>query len=163
MAAGKIAFGSHPNLATAGTERNSVRALVAKLPRPLRFIAVGGLGLLTDLVLFTIAFLHGVPALVAGLLALVAATILTWRLNRAFTFDCSGRHQGEEALRYAIVTAAAQSTSYAIFAVLLLSVLAWFPQAAIVAGAAVGALISYNDHRLFAFAPRKSCAPTQRC
>jgi hypothetical protein len=32
-------------------------------------------------------------------------------------------------------------------------VLVRLPQAAIVAGAAVGALISYNGHRLFAFAP----------
>jgi putative flippase GtrA len=57
-------------------------------------------------------------------------------------------------MRYALVTTVAQGTSYAVFAVLVLTVLAWLPQAAIVAGAAVGALISYNGHRLFAFAPR---------
>jgi putative flippase GtrA len=56
-------------------------------------------------------------------------------------------------MRYALVTTVAQGTSYAVFAVLVLTVLAWLPQAAIVAGAAVGALISYNGHRLFAFAP----------
>ncbi len=56
-------------------------------------------------------------------------------------------------MRYAVVTAVAQGTSYAVFAVLVLTVLAALPQAAIVAGAAVGALISYNGHRLFAFAP----------
>jgi putative flippase GtrA len=100
-------------------------------------------------------FMQGVPVLAAGFLAQVAATVLTWRLNRAFTFDRSGRHQGEEAVRYAAVTAVAQGTSYAVFAALVLTVLAVFPQAAIVIGAAVGALISYNGHRLFAFAPRK--------
>ena len=86
----------------------------------------------------------------AGLLALVAATVLTWRLNRAFTFDRTGRSQREEAMRYALVTTVAQGTCYVIFAVL---VLARLPQAAIVAGAAVGALISDKGHRLFAFAP----------
>jgi putative flippase GtrA len=121
--------------------------------RPLRFLAVGSLGLLVDIVLFTLAAMQGVHPLVAGFLALVAATLLTWRLNRSFTFARSGRHQGEEAMRYAAVTAAAQGTSYAVFAILTVTVLAALPQAAIIAGAAVGALISYNGQRLFAFAP----------
>ena len=131
-----------------------VQSLAELLPRPLRFVAVGGLGLATNIALFSIAWMLHVPSLTAGLLALIAATVLTWRLNRAFTFDRSGRSQGEEAMRYAVVTAVAQGTSYAVFAVLVLTVMARLPQAAIVAGAAVGALISYNGHRLFAFAPR---------
>jgi putative flippase GtrA len=123
------------------------------LPQPLRFVAVGSLGLATNIAVFTIVWMLGVPSLTAGLLALVTATILTWRLNRAFTFDRTGRPQREEAMRYAVVTAVAQGTSYAVFVVLALTVLVRLPQAAIVAGAAVGALISYNGHRLFAFAP----------
>jgi putative flippase GtrA len=123
------------------------------LPQPLRFVAVGSLGLATNIAVFTIVWMLGVPSLTAGLLALVTAKILTWRLNRAFTFDRTGRPQREEAMRYAVVTAVAQGTSYAVFVVLALTVLVRLPQAAIVAGAAVGALISYNGHRLFAFAP----------
>lgn len=122
----------------------------------MRFLAVGGLGLVSDLVLFTVMAMQGVHPLLAGLLALIAATVLTWRLNRSFTFDCSGRHQADEAARYGGVTAVAQGTSYAVFAVLATTVCAAQPQAAIIAGAAVGALISYNGHRLFVFAPRKS-------
>jgi len=136
------------------TLRACAQSLAALLPRTLRFLAVGGLGLATNITLFSIAWMLHVPALTAGLLALVAATVLTWRLNRAFTFDRSGRPQGQEAVRYALVTAAAQGTSYAVFASLVLTVLASLPQAAIIAGSAVGALISYNGHRLFAFAPR---------
>jgi putative flippase GtrA len=135
-----------------------LRRLAAKLPRPFRFLMVGGTGLVFDIALFTILFLCGVHTLIAGFLALVAATVLTWRLNRAFTFDRSGRSQGEEAFRYAIVTAVAQGTSYAVFVGLVLTVLAPLPQAAIIAGAAVGAIISYNGHRLFAFAPSKAVA-----
>jgi putative flippase GtrA len=82
------------------------------------------------------------------------ATVVTWRLNRLLTFDCSGRDQRDEALRYAGVTAIAQSTSYAVFTLLVLTFLRTLPQAALVAGAAVGALISYNGHRLVSFAPR---------
>jgi putative flippase GtrA len=57
-------------------------------------------------------------------------------------------------MRYAAVTAVAQGTSYAIFAALVLTVLGWFPQAALVIGAAAGATVAYNGHRLFAFAPQ---------
>jgi hypothetical protein len=42
--------------------------------------------------------------------------------------------------------------------VLVLTVLATLPQAALLCGAAIGAFVSYNGHRLFAFAPRKSIA-----
>jgi len=129
-----------------------LRALIARSTRPLRFLAVGGLGLTTE----------GLHPLAAGFLALVAATVLTWRLNRAFTFDRSGRHQGKEALRYVAVTAVAQGTSYAVFAVLVMTALADLPQAAIVVGAAAGALISYNGQRLFAFAPRQPAASAVR-
>src|SRR5262245_30541788 len=69
------------------------RALVTRFPRPLRFLGVGGLGLASDIALFTILAWQGLHPLTAGFLALAAATVLTWRLNRAFTFDRSGRHQ----------------------------------------------------------------------
>lgn len=139
----------------AGTDRDALRALAARLPRPARFLTVGALGLITDLGSFTLILHFGVPPLVARLISLALATLVTWRLNRALTFERSGRRQHREALRYAAVTAAAQGTSYAVFAVLMLTLLSGLPQAAIVVGAACGALISYNGHRLFAFAPAR--------
>ena len=137
----------------AGTDR--VRALAERLPRPLRFIGVGCVGLVTDLCIFTLTTISIPYPLVVRLISLAVATIVTWRLNRALTFARSHRAQHEEAVRYAIVTAVAQGTSYAIFAALVLTVLGALPQVALVCGAAAGALVSYNGHRLFAFAPRK--------
>jgi putative flippase GtrA len=131
-----------------------LRALVDRLPRPLRFLGVGGLGLTTDFCVFTILIGYEPRPLTMRVFSLAAATLVTWRLNRALTFDRSGRRQGEEAMRYAAVTAAAQGTSYAVFAALILTVLGALPQAALLVGAAAGALIAYNGHRLFAFAPR---------
>ena len=128
-----------------------VRALVARLPRPIRFLGVGGLGLITDFCVFTILMGYVPRPLLIRLFSLAAATVVTWRLNRALTFDDSGRRQHDEAMRYAAVTAAAQGTSYAVFASLVLTVLGALPQAALIAGAVAGALISYNGHRLFAF------------
>jgi putative flippase GtrA len=131
-----------------------LRALVERLPRPFRFLGVGGLGLITDFCVFTILIGYEPRPLTMRLFSLAAATLVTWRLNRALTFDRSGRRQHHEAMRYAVVTAAAQGTSYAVFAALVLTALASLPQAALVIGAAVGALIAYNGHRLFAFAPQ---------
>src|SRR5256714_1065165 len=129
-----------------------LRVLAEHLPRPLRFLGVGAIGLTTDICVFTILTGATPRPLLMRLFSLAAATVVTWRLNRALSFDHSGRHQGGEAMRYASVTAASQGTSYAVFAALVLTVFAALPQAALVAGAAVGAVVGYNGHRLFAFA-----------
>jgi putative flippase GtrA len=128
--------------------------LFARLPRPFRFLGVGTIGLATDVAVFTLLMAFSPRPLLMRLFSLALATLVTWRLNRALTFDRSGRHQGEEAVRYATVTAVSQGTSYAVFAALVLTVLAWLPQAALVAGAVVGAVVGYNGHRLLSFAPK---------
>jgi putative flippase GtrA len=156
---GNLACGSDRNApAPVSGERDVLRALAENLPRPLRFLTVGGLGLVTDIGMFTLALTNGLHPLAARAVSLALATLVTWRLNRALTFDRSGRRQGKEAIRYLAVTATAQGMSYAVFAVLATTVLAALPQVAIVIGAMVGALISYNGHRFFAFAPGKSSA-----
>jgi putative flippase GtrA len=129
-----------------------LRLLAERLPRPLRFLGVGGLGLVTDFCVFTILIGYAPRPLAMRLVSLACATLVTWRLNRALTFDRSGRRQSDEAMRYGVVTLAAQGTSYAVFAALVLTVLGWLPQAALVIGAAVAAVVSYNGHRLFSFA-----------
>jgi putative flippase GtrA len=146
-------MGLHTIEDEAGPDR--VRALAERLPRPMRFIGVGCIGLVTDLCVFTVVAAYGHHPLAVRLVSLGVAMIVTWRLNRALTFTRSGRAQHDEAMRYVIVTAAAQGTSYAVFAALVLTVLGWLPQAALMCGAVVGAFVSYNGHRLFAFAPRK--------
>jgi putative flippase GtrA len=132
----------------------TLMALFARLPRPFRFVGVGSIGLATDLGLFTLLMSFSPRPLLVRLVSLAIATLVTWRLNRALTFDRSGRHQGEEAARYATVTSVSQGTSYAVFAVLVLTVFAWLPQAALLAGSAVGAVVGYNGHRLLTFAPK---------
>ena len=86
---------------------------------------------------------------------------MTWRLNRALTFDRSGRRPADEAMRYAAVAASAQAVSYAVFAVLVVTVLAAMPQLAVIVGAAAGALVSYTGQALFAFRPRTPSPPRQ--
>jgi putative flippase GtrA len=130
-----------------------VRRLLEVLPRPIRFLGVGGLGLITDLAVFTVVIDHGVPPLAARLVSLAVATLITWRLNRALTFDHSGRRPADEAMRYAAVAAAAQAVSYALFAALVISVFRAIPQFAVLCGAAAGAAVSYSGQAMFAFRP----------
>lgn len=157
MTVGKIesGLGTAAGPIVASEAADPLRRLAERLPRPFRFLGVGACGLITDLGVFTAISTQFTAPLIVRLVSLAAATLVTWRLNRALTFDHSGRRQGEEAMRYAVVTAVAQGISYAVFAALVLSVLHWLPQAALIAGAAVAALFSYFGHRLFAFAPRK--------
>ncbi len=131
-----------------------VRRVFEVLPRPLRFLGVGGLGLVTDLAVFTLVLSHGQNPLVARAISLAIATVVTWRLNRALTFDRSGRRPADEAMRYAAVAAAAQAVSYGVFAVFVVTLLAAMPQLAVIVGAATGALVSYFGQASFAFRPR---------
>ena len=138
----------------APSNHDPVRALVERLPRPLRFLGVGALGLTTDFCVFMILMGYAPRPLLVRVLSLALATLVTWRLNRALTFDPTGRQQADEAIRYAVVTAVSQGTSYAVFAALVLTVFGTLPQAALLIGAVVAAVVGYNGHRLFAFAPR---------
>jgi putative flippase GtrA len=147
--------------AAAAGHDNWLRRRLAFIPRPLRFIVVGGLGLFADLTIFTAIPMHAQQPLAARIASLACATLLTWRFNRAMTFDASGRKQYHEALRYAAVTAVAQGSSFAIFSLLVLTVFASFPQGALITGAAIGAVISYTGHSLIAFAPLSKVSKTE--
>lgn len=148
MSIGHVEFGAP----SAPVSSDPLRALAERLPRPLRFLGVGGLGLTTDFCVFTILMGYAPRPLLVRIVSIALATLVTWRLNRALTFDDSGRHQGAEAIRYALVTAVSQGTSYAVFAALVLTALGAMPQVALIIGAVVGAIVGYNGHRLFAFA-----------
>jgi putative flippase GtrA len=135
-------------------DHDPVRRLVEVLPQPVRFLGVGGLGLITDLAVFTAIIVHGPHPLLARVVSLAIATVVTWRLNRALTFDHSGRRPADEAMRYAVVAASAQAVSYAVFAAFVVTVFATAPQLAVIVGAACGALVSYSGQKLFAFRPQ---------
>src|SRR5262245_49506432 len=162
MTVGNGAFSEAKGTAAAVDQPDPFRSLADRLPRAFRFLAVGGVGLLTDLAVFTAMIAHWPHPLRVRLVSLAIATLVTWRLNRALTFDQSGRRQSDEAARYAAVAATAQGVSYAVFALLVLTVLARWPQAALLAGAVIGAQFSYNGHRLFAFKPSTASSPTRR-
>jgi putative flippase GtrA len=147
-------------LETPNSDRAVQRFLHTRIPQPVRFLGVGAIGLSVDLAVFTAIPAHADHPLAVRLIAIAVATLVTWRLNRALTFRASGRRQHAEAARYMIVTTLAQGTSYAVFAFLVLYVFSFLPQTATVIGAAIGAIVSYYGHRLYAFAPHtKALSP----
>src|ERR1700735_5510147 len=70
----------------ASSAHDPVRRLFAVLPRPLRFLGVGGLGLITDLAVFTLIIAQTPHPLLARLFSLAIATVVTWRLQPPLTF-----------------------------------------------------------------------------
>src|ERR1700733_1503230 len=143
----------------AAGDHDPIRRLAEALPRPLRFLGVGGLGLITDLAIFTVLIAHGLHPLLARLVSLAVATVVTWRLNPALTFDRSGPRPAHEAMRYAAVAASAQAVSYAVFAILVVTVFKATPQLAVLVGAAIGAFFSYKGQALFAFRRTPAAVP----
>jgi hypothetical protein len=79
----------------ASSDHDPIRRFFAVLPRPLRFLGVGGLGMITDLAVFTLIIAQTPQPLLARLASLAIATLVTWRLNRALTFDHSGRRTAD--------------------------------------------------------------------
>jgi putative flippase GtrA len=121
--------------------------------RPVRFLAVGTAGLAADIVAFWVV-LHATDAEWASRLAsLAVATIVTWRLNRSFTFANAGRRAAPEALRYGIVAVLGQGFNYAQF-VTLRTLAPMLPSLlALIAAAATAAVVTYCGQRFFTFRP----------
>jgi putative flippase GtrA len=118
-----------------------------------RFLMVGGAGLAVDAGLFTLLSHAGLGDAAARAGSLGAATLLTWGLNRRFTFAASGRRHGAELARYTLVALSAQGLNYALFLALREAVPVLPALGALLCGAAFAALFSFTGQRLITFAP----------
>ena len=119
-----------------------------------RFITVGMIGLTADATIFSLASYRGLEDALARALSLGAATILTWRLNRRFTFGNSARRQTFEGSCYTAVALCAQGLNYAAF-LALRTLLPEMPALfALFCGAAIAAGFSYTGQRFFTFRGR---------
>ena len=105
---------------TLQTEQVPARAALARqIPA---FAAIGGLGFCVDAGLTVlIASGFGLSPFLARLPAVVAATIATFLLNRAFTFAGRGLWLHEFG-RYVVVAASGQLVNYAVYAAVLTAI-----------------------------------------
>lgn len=119
-----------------------------------RFLMVGCAGLVLDAGLFSALAFEGVPEPLARAVSLGAATFLTWRLNRRFTFGNSRRLQPFEGGWYVAVALCAQSLSYLIFLTLRGLVPELPALAALLTGAVAATAFSYSGQRFLTFRGR---------
>jgi putative flippase GtrA len=134
-----------------------IERLGLPLPKSLiLFVCVGLTGLAVHTAVFSLLFRsRWLNYSEAWLTALATATLVTWSLNRRFTFADSGRHGGWEILRYALVTVLAQSVSYAVSRGLLAVAPQLPPELAVIMGAVAATAFSYTGQRFFTFAPAR--------
>jgi putative flippase GtrA len=137
---------------SAALQRGAARIGVV-LPRSLfRFLGVGLVGLAVQTGVFSVQFRLGVEKSLAWLIGMLTATVVTWALNRRLTFGASGRRRRHEALRYLVVTAVAQSFSFAVFHSLLSFAPVIPPSIDVIIGAVAATAFSYTGQRFFTFA-----------
>ena len=98
-----------------------MRLVKAEAPTLVRFALVGGTGLAVDaLVLLLLHYGFGIDPFSARVASMCAATITTWRLNRAHTFAASKHSQAHEGVRYATVAALSAGVNYLVYALALI-------------------------------------------
>lgn len=127
------------------------RLLALSLPR---FLAVGCVGLTVDATVFSAFSAAGSPDALARVASLAGATVLTWRLNRRFTFGSSGRAAHAEATRYVCVALGAQGFNLALFLTLRSLAPALPPLLALLTSAVFAAGASFAGQSIVTFRSR---------
>jgi putative flippase GtrA len=116
-----------------------------------RFLTVGLVGLGVDSGLFWSLYQAGVSLEIARALSLALATLVTWGLNRLFTFAPSGRAAAEELARYVAVALVAQGFNYGLFFALMRLDAQAHPLICLVVSAVATAALSFTGQSLIAF------------
>ncbi len=130
------------------------RSHAETLKRLSRFGLVGGLGFIVDAGLTITLIKLGLSPFSSRLIAMALATLVTWRLNRAITFDRSNVNPTAEGLRYSVVALVAALANYSLFVVLVLTVPTILPVFAIASATGFSMLISYLGFAHFTFRTR---------
>jgi len=117
-----------------------------------RFLAIGVAGLGVDMSVFTLLHNEGLSAAAARAFSIGAATLITWTLNRRYTFPSTGRRKRIEIVRYASVVVLSQGLSYATFLTLCEILPHLPPVSSLIIGAVAATAFSFGGQRLFTFA-----------
>ena len=134
-----------------------IERVLRRLPIPplvwriARFLCVGLVGLSVDSGLFWGLYQSGVDVKLARALSLCVATLVTWALNRFFTFAPSGRAPLQELLRYCAVALGAQGFNYGLFLGLLWVAPEAHPLICLAISAVATAALSFTGQSLVAF------------
>jgi putative flippase GtrA len=118
----------------------------------IRFGIAGGLGFAVDAGLLTL-LLHTTPLgpFLARVIAIAVAMAATWVFNRTFTFDRSTHSLAVEGFRYGSVGLTSALVNYALYSMLLLTLPALQPLAALVFATAASMFFSFFGYSRFVF------------
>ncbi len=120
--------------------------------RLLLFAIVGGTGFLADAgVLALLLMATPLGPFAARVLAIAAAMLVTFWLNRTFTFGRSGRSLSAEGARYGGVGIGTALLNYAVYSALLLAFPALPPVLAVAAASLVAMACSFAGYSRFVF------------
>lgn len=127
--------------------------------RWLRFALVGTIGFLVDaLVLATGYHWLGLGALLARAISFTVAVLVTWQLNRRFTFAASNNDRSSgELLRYLGTNLAGLTVNAVVYA-LIVTLLPWAeerPIIALIPASLLAAFINYRASADYVFNTRK--------
>lgn len=126
------------------------------------FIVVGAIGFVIDaLFLQLFAVMLGVNIYLARLLAFVPATLVTWLLNRRWSFGVgpsTAAHKRREYSKYFAVQCCGVAVNFAVFSVLvmLLPALIRYPVLPLAVGSAFGLIVNYTGSRLWVFVANRA-------
>jgi putative flippase GtrA len=128
--------------------------------RKFRFLAVGATGFLYEAVLLALfQNVAGWHPFTTRCFSLPTAIVLTWWLNRLWTFESRDPGRAREFGRYLLVQIIGNGLNMAVF--LTVTTLApvdrwWAAEIGLVFGSAIGLVVNFVGARIFAFRQRQS-------
>ncbi len=122
--------------------------LVSRLKR---FGAVGIIGFVADAAVLSTLVHQGLDPFSSRIVSMTFAAIVTWRLNRMFTFGPSKTSQASEGARYGLVVVVSSVVNYLIYAGIMLSLPNLIPAIALATSTAISMWVSYFGFSRHAF------------
>lgn len=120
--------------------------------RLISFAVVGGTGFIVDAgVLTTLLEFRLTDKFSARIVAIGLALLVTFTLNRRFTFGASDRHVAVEGMRYGSVGIAGNLINFGVYSSVLI-LFPWIePLVALILGSATGTIFAYTGYSKLVF------------
>ena len=118
------------------------------------FLVAGATGFVVDMgVLWLLLTLKLLDPFSARVLAIAAAMLCTYTINRTFTFGASPRNVAIEGARYGGVGLASALLNYAVYSGFLIALPEMSPYLALILGSVSATVFSYLGYSRFVFGP----------
>lgn len=125
----------------------------AEATQALRYLVVGGIGFVVDAGILWLLVRAGANPWLARLVSFPAAVLVTWWLNRAWTFQSRAASRGREVSTYFLVQIFGALTNFAVYSAVLTVIPPTAGNAvlALAAGSAVGLIVNFAGAKLLVF------------